>query len=566
MLQPIFDEDSALAHAIVVPGCFIVLQGIPGDGLSNTIDTGPDVEYDARRPDPGTNNGVHYHHAGRDRDSDNPYSMPADGTGADEAVHTANADEGGRPPTPSKSAQTTAILTATLTSTAPRISPPLTTSETLAIQRWESSCRSREQRQRSDWLDLQNASEKDDLWWLHEGKLVVLRDPPTKTMHVVERDVIGTLAPGSTVVANELICLESTSLLPMGIPLAAQQHMAQQPLGVVPGLIHPRGRYGECQLLRIISPHPGYIVMSMDGYPFLAPGEWSSLTDLQVWMWRVTCSAGAFVREGLELTTKHVKTLPFGSFLNVSHKVVNAMGLPRLHVQAVMDDGHVVEGWISEFLNPLSGQRGPVAQPLPFPVPALYKVTLPEGAVVRSDVELSSPQIGHAAVGAILTIVGRAFSEHPQEMCIERLKLAGHGGGWVSVRLNKPPPLNEPVLEFVGMDGSFDPNAPGLWHLNQSPRVTEEDDDDDNPQQKQFKPPTSNSTKNTVQQRSVAPDRQKEDKCLICLTEVRNSTIVHGETGHIACCLVCARVLKARGDRCPVCRLPIDCIIQQFWA
>ena len=28
----------------------------------------------------------------------------------------------------------------------------------------------------------------------------------------------------------------------------------------------------------------------------------------------------------------------------------------------------------------------------------------------------------------------------------------------------------------------------------------------------------------------------------------RNATIVHGETGHIASCLTCARILKARGD------------------
>lgn len=28
----------------------------------------------------------------------------------------------------------------------------------------------------------------------------------------------------------------------------------------------------------------------------------------------------------------------------------------------------------------------------------------------------------------------------------------------------------------------------------------------------------------------------------------RTATIVHGETGHIACCLTCARILKARGD------------------
>ena len=54
--------------------------------------------------------------------------------------------------------------------------------------------------------------------------------------------------------------------------------------------------------------------------------------------------------------------------------------------------------------------------------------------------------------------------------------------------------------------------------------------------------------------------------CLICLTDERDATIVHGGTGHIATCLGCARILKARGDNCPVCRLPIDMVIQQFWA
>ncbi|EJK69481.1 hypothetical protein THAOC_09258 [Thalassiosira oceanica] len=56
------------------------------------------------------------------------------------------------------------------------------------------------------------------------------------------------------------------------------------------------------------------------------------------------------------------------------------------------------------------------------------------------------------------------------------------------------------------------------------------------------------------------------NRCLICLSEERTATIVHGETGHIACCLTCARILKARGDACPVCRLPIDLVVQQFWA
>ena len=102
------------------------------------------------------------------------------------------------------------------------------------------------------------------------------------------------------------------------------------------------------------------------------------------------------------------------------------------------------------------------------------------------------------------------------------------------------------------------------------------------------------------------------NRCLICLSEERTATIVHGETGHVACCLTCARILKARGnsvsrvraspfggprlhffvfvsldsspsqfhplqhllvcifflyhEQCPVCRLPIDLVIQHFWA
>ena len=54
--------------------------------------------------------------------------------------------------------------------------------------------------------------------------------------------------------------------------------------------------------------------------------------------------------------------------------------------------------------------------------------------------------------------------------------------------------------------------------------------------------------------------------CVICLCDERTATIIHGETGHIVCCLLCARILKARGDPCPVCRLPIDSVIQHFWA
>jgi hypothetical protein len=48
----------------------------------------------------------------------------------------------------------------------------------------------------------------------------------------------------------------------------------------------------------------------------------------------------------------------------------------------------LVEGWCSQFLNPMSGQGGSVVQPIPFCVPIVYRITLPEGAVVRQEIEL----------------------------------------------------------------------------------------------------------------------------------------------------------------------------------
>jgi len=263
-------------------------------------------------------------------------------------------------------------------------------------------------------------------------------------------------------------------------------------------------------------------------------------------------------------------------------------------------------------------QSGPVVQQVPFPVPALFRVILPEGAVIRSGIELSSPQIGHAPRGTILKVVGRQFTQHPMDRCIQRLKLAG-GGGWVSVRLNRSSPTERPlVLEQTGIDGSFEPDAAGLFHIekqllvmhefNQNIRRPDEsdrqnmetirrslqrlgscvssiNDDEENLGGSGELPHNDNSVAashipalyrsgvanacTTSSQRRLKGYKnkaQRDDPCLICLTEERNATIVHGETGHIACCLACARILKARGDKCPVCRLPIDSIIQQFWA
>ncbi|KAL3048633.1 hypothetical protein OYC64_007227 [Pagothenia borchgrevinki] len=51
------------------------------------------------------------------------------------------------------------------------------------------------------------------------------------------------------------------------------------------------------------------------------------------------------------------------------------------------------------------------------------------------------------------------------------------------------------------------------------------------------------------------------DPCLICQSRPKNGCIVHGNTGHLMSCYVCARKLKKRNKLCPVCRLPIQSVV-----
>jgi hypothetical protein len=67
------------------------------------------------------------------------------------------------------------------------------------------------------------------------------------------------------------------------------------------------------------------------------------------WVYKVVCADGALVRRGLELSSPHRCTLAPHSLLEVSERRINDQGLARLRTA----DGR---GWVSEQLNPLSGQ------------------------------------------------------------------------------------------------------------------------------------------------------------------------------------------------------------------
>ncbi|XP_057308472.1 E3 ubiquitin-protein ligase Mdm2-like [Hydractinia symbiolongicarpus] len=56
----------------------------------------------------------------------------------------------------------------------------------------------------------------------------------------------------------------------------------------------------------------------------------------------------------------------------------------------------------------------------------------------------------------------------------------------------------------------------------------------------------------------------ESEKCIICYSQRKEATIVHGNTGQFCCCLSCASILKSGGDKCPICRASIDLVIRQY--
>lgn len=93
---------------------------------------------------------------------------------------------------------------------------------------------------------------------------------------------------------------------------------------------------------------------------------------------------------------------------------INDAGLPRLKI---------AEGWISEVLNPLSGQRGPVVEILRLIQPLRFRVVLLDGALVRRTVELASTQVKTIPYGQEVLVVAKQFSDMGTR-CVQRLKLA----------------------------------------------------------------------------------------------------------------------------------------------
>lgn len=228
------------------------------------------------------------------------------------------------------------------------------------------------------------------------------------------------------------------------------------------------------------------------------------------WLYRVVEQDGAYVRQGISLASVHKYTIPYGTIFEVTKRRYNKQGIARLRTR---------KGWVSEFFNPLSSERGPIVEPCKLSEPLLFSVKCREGVIVREAPEDGSAFVRTIPLEEFVVITERRFSETPSDNCRPFVRLAD-GSGWVCIGS-----IRFPTLEFCGS----------------------------------LAIPTK-----ILSEESVV--RNDTNMCIICFQEPRTATFVHGETGHVACCIQCARLVKAYKNACPVCRLPVDSVIRHFHA
>lgn len=74
-----------------------------------------------------------------------------------------------------------------------------------------------------------------------------------------------------------------------------------------------------------------------------------------------------------------------------------------------------------------------------------------------------------------------------------------------------------------------------------------------------------NSSTNREHPDTDSDDDCDDNICIVCMENPRDASLIHGDSGHIICCLGCANALKAQGDLCPVCRAPIDLVVKNYY-
>lgn len=172
------------------------------------------------------------------------------------------------------------------------------------------------------------------------------------------------------------------------------------------------------------------------------------------------------------------------------------------------------------------------------------RVVNTDGLLVRKSKEIYSPVTGVLNMNARVYIQGKDFSDLPSNQNVHRYQLINNQG-WINVYANENYTLNVQLFGHVpfGMeDSAYDMAIVPCEHGS----IRCDKDEGEN-----------NLGEEDVQ-----------EMCISCMIKEKNALFLHGgddgEYGHRACCMQCAHKIIGLAMTCPICRLPIERVIQIF--
>lgn len=69
---------------------------------------------------------------------------------------------------------------------------------------------------------------------------------------------------------------------------------------------------------------------------------------------------------------------------------------------------------------------------------------------------------------------------------------------------------------------------------------------------------------NTSKPAAESADAATDNSCVVCFVNVRNAGLVHGAAMHQGVCLECAKQIMSSGGQCPICRAPVEKVVQVY--
>lgn len=269
--------------------------------------------------------------------------------------------------------------------------------------------------------------------------------------------------------------------------------------------------------------------------------EVGAIEDM-TWSIVVNAARGVHVYHDKYLSL-YLCTIPKGVRVFVSHRMV-VNGKQVFYIYNGLNSD--VSGFIGCDAYHYAHQHSPITL-LPMSGILFGRVVNPDGVMVRKTKEIFSPVVGVLHLNAKIYIEAKDFSSLPCEKNLHRYKLV-NDKGWINAYI---------CMNGVGSQVSLIMNVEVHGHVPCESTLGEE-----NMYEMAIMPC------HTEQELVASKDKRTEtsdEMCVSCMTKEKNAVFVHeGAFGHRVCCIQCAEKVERKQMGCPICRLPIERVIQIF--